>query len=94
MRARRIPRTAGEIVVGRPRVSAEDLATVTFKLLKSQVAALDETAKRADETRSQVLALARRRGSRARMTPRPIMQEAGKRVGRTCTRGALRPGPS
>ena len=49
------PGTAGEIVVGRPRVSAEDLATVTFKLLNSQVAALDETAKRADETRSQFL---------------------------------------
>ncbi|MFQ9178681.1 MAG: hypothetical protein ACLR3C_01345 [Eggerthella lenta] len=42
-------------MVGRPRVSAEDLATVTFKLLNSQVAALDETAKRADETRSQFL---------------------------------------
>ncbi|QOS69135.1 CopG family transcriptional regulator [Eggerthella guodeyinii] len=49
------PGTPGEIVVGRPRISAEDLATITFKLPKSQVAALDETAKRAGETRSQFL---------------------------------------
>lgn len=50
-----IPGTPGKIVVGRPRISAEDLATITFKLPKSQVAALDETAKRAGETRSQFL---------------------------------------
>ncbi len=49
------PGTPGKIVVGRPRISAEDLATITFKLPKSQVAALDETAKRAGETRSQFL---------------------------------------
>lgn len=49
------PGTPGEIVVGRPRISVEDLATITFKLPKSQVAALDETAKRAGETRSQFL---------------------------------------
>ncbi|WP_101721801.1 ribbon-helix-helix domain-containing protein [Eggerthella timonensis] len=50
-----IPGTPGKIVVGRPRISTEDLATVTFKLPKSQVDALDETAKRAGETRSQFL---------------------------------------
>ena len=44
------PGTPGEIVVGRPRISVEDLATITFKLPKSQVAALDETMKRAGET--------------------------------------------
>lgn len=50
-----IPGTPGEIVVGRPRISTEDLATVTFKLPKSQVGALDDIAKRAGETRSQYL---------------------------------------
>lgn len=49
------PGTPGEIVVGRPRISTEDLATVTFKLPKSQVGALDDIAKRAGETRSQYL---------------------------------------
>lgn len=50
-----IPGTPGEIVVGRPRISTEELTTVTFKLPLSQAKALDDTAKRAGETRSQFL---------------------------------------
>lgn len=49
------PGTPGEIVVGRPRLSHEDLATVTFKLPESQLEALDGAAKRAGATRSQFL---------------------------------------
>ncbi|RDB69930.1 toxin-antitoxin system antitoxin subunit [Eggerthella sinensis] len=49
------PGTPGEIVVGRPRISTEELTTVTFKLPLSQAKALDDTAKRAGETRSQFL---------------------------------------
>lgn len=49
------PGTPGEIVVGRPRISAEELTTVTFKLPLSQAKALDDSAKRAGKTRSQFL---------------------------------------
>lgn len=50
-----IPGTPGEIVVGRPRISPEELATVTFKLPESQVRELDALAACNQETRSQLL---------------------------------------
>lgn len=50
-----VPGTPGEIIVGRPRISREELSTVTFKLPKSQVVALDNLAQRTGETRSQFL---------------------------------------
>jgi hypothetical protein len=45
----------GPVIQGRPRLYNEDLETISFKLPKSRVRALDATAKRNGESRSQFL---------------------------------------
>lgn len=47
----------GEVVrgPGRPQMFGEELVTVTFKMPRSQLAAVDEKAERLNETRSEYL---------------------------------------
>ena len=48
-------RATGEIVMGRPRISAEDSKTITFRLPISKIAALDKKAAAQKTTRSNAL---------------------------------------
>jgi hypothetical protein len=45
----------GRIVMGRPRLSDEDTQTISFKLTKSRVAAIDRITEKSGETRSEFL---------------------------------------
>jgi len=44
-----------KVRMGRPRISDEDLVTITFRVPKSRVPALEAAAKRKGETRSEYL---------------------------------------
>lgn len=48
-------RATGEIVMGRPRLTDEDLKTVTFKLPISKIVAIDKVAEAQGGTRSEAL---------------------------------------
>ncbi|MEG2982363.1 MAG: hypothetical protein RR794_01765, partial [Raoultibacter sp.] len=50
-----LPGKGREIVVGRPRLSDEELISITFKMPKSRLTKLDTTAKQLGETRSEFL---------------------------------------
>lgn len=47
--------SVGPVVPGRPRIYDEELETISFRLPKSRVNAIDAKAKRNGETRSQFL---------------------------------------
>jgi len=43
------------VALGRPRISDEELVTISFKIPKSRIAVIDNAARRSGETRSEFL---------------------------------------